>query len=405
MNVYLTKVRSGIALRVFAMRIRAAGALVCALAVLGAAASASAKPRAVIAFLPAAESAKPLLDEFASRGMAIGMTSPTVGGFRVRQMPLDMGQGTRIPTRLYSKRMGALVPRGGRLVDWGVALRRADKAPGDLKPGLLASTIEQAGARVGYAGPGLAPPILAADRAGRVKRARPGDALDVIGLRSLDELDRLLAREQFVYVVEAPAGTKLRLLASGLQAPGVEGQMHSATTRRNGLIAATDVAPTVLDYLGIPIPDDMQGEVIDGRGSADAKAVAATTDRLELVTSRRAPALLWLAGTWLVALAVFRRRAVRAGLLGALWFPGTALLAAAIEPGSGLAEGLIVGAGAVLLGLITERLVRWPYAPAVPVAGVFSPPAVYPAPRPPPVWPPLSPPQPARRARLFSGGH
>src|SRR3954470_12280970 len=167
MNVYLTKVRSGIALRVFPMRIRAAGALICALAVLVAAAPAEARPRAVIVFVQ--DDSKSLLDKFASRGMAIGMTSPTVGGFRVRQMPLDMGQGTRIPTRLYSKRIGALVPRGGRLVDWGVALRRADKAPGDLKPGLLASTIEQAGGRVGYAGPGLAPPILAADRAGRVK--------------------------------------------------------------------------------------------------------------------------------------------------------------------------------------------------------------------------------------------
>src|SRR4051794_37644628 len=141
MNVYLTKVRSGIALRVFAMRIRAAGALVCALAVLGAAAPASARPRAVIAFLSAGDSAEPLLEEFAARGMAIGMTSPTVGGFKLRQFPLDMGQGTRIPVRLYSKRIGALVPRGGRLLGWEVTLRRADDAPGDLKPGLLASTI------------------------------------------------------------------------------------------------------------------------------------------------------------------------------------------------------------------------------------------------------------------------
>src|SRR3954454_15761559 len=135
MNVYLTKVRSGIALRVFAMRIRAAGALICALAVLVAAAPAQARPQAVIVFVPGGS--KPLLDEFAKRGMAIGLTSPTVGGFKVRQMPLDMSQGTRIPTRLYSKRIGSLVPVGGRLVDWDVARRRAERAPGDLKPGLL----------------------------------------------------------------------------------------------------------------------------------------------------------------------------------------------------------------------------------------------------------------------------
>src|SRR4051794_35558584 len=243
MNVYLTKVRSGIALRVFAMRIRAAGALVCALAVLGAAASASAKPRAVIAFLPAAEAAKPLLDEFAKRGMAIGMTSPTVGGFRIRQMPMDMGQGTRIPTRLYSKRIGSLVPRGGRLVDWDVARRRAERAPGDLKPGLLASTIEAAGGRVGYAGPGLVAPIVAANRGGIVSRARQGDALDVVQVATLAELDRLLARpgdDGLVYAMQAPSGKKLKLLPSGLIAPGVKGELRSATTRRTGLIAATD---------------------------------------------------------------------------------------------------------------------------------------------------------------------
>src|SRR3954471_23873839 len=164
MNVYLTKVRSGIALRVFPMRIRAAGALICALAVLVAAAPAEARPRAVIVFVQ--DDSKSLLDEFAKRGMAIGMTSPTVGGFKVRQMPLDMSQGTRIPTRLYSKRIGTLVPRNGRLTDWDVALRRADDAPGDLKPGLLASTIQAAGGRVGYAGGGIVAPIVAADRGG-----------------------------------------------------------------------------------------------------------------------------------------------------------------------------------------------------------------------------------------------
>src|SRR3954471_12560031 len=170
MNVYLTKVRSGIALRVFPMRIRAAGALICALAVLVAAAPAEARPRAVIVFVQ--DDSKSLLDEFAKRGMAIGMTSPTVGGFKVRQMPLDMSQGTRIPTRLYSKRIGALVVRGVRVVGWDVARRRAQKAPGDLVPGLLASTIERAGGHVGYSvgqhGFSIAP-IVAANEAGGVR--------------------------------------------------------------------------------------------------------------------------------------------------------------------------------------------------------------------------------------------
>src|SRR4051794_17642339 len=186
MNVYLTNVRSGIAHRVWRMRMRAAGALACALTVLVAAAPAQAKPQAVIAFLPPGPGeTRPLLEEFAARGMAIGMTSPTVGGFKVRQMGLDMSQGTRIPTRLYSKRIGALVVRGVRVVGWDVARRRAQKAPGDLVPGLLASTIERAGGHVGYSvgqhGFSIAP-IVAANEAGGVRLLRDGDSLGVIEL-------------------------------------------------------------------------------------------------------------------------------------------------------------------------------------------------------------------------------
>ena len=133
------------------MRMRAAGALACALAFSCGAAPAHARPQAVIAFLPPGPGeTRPLLEELAARGMAVGLTSPTVGGFKKRQMGLDISQGTRIPTRLYSGPIGSLRPRRGRLEDWALAVKRADEAPGDLVPGLLASTIEHAGGRVGF---------------------------------------------------------------------------------------------------------------------------------------------------------------------------------------------------------------------------------------------------------------
>src|SRR3954453_13054091 len=139
MNVYLTNVRSGIAHRVFAMRIAAAGAL----AVLAFAAPAQAQTHAVIAFLPLGPGeTRPLVEELAARGMAVGMTSPTVGGFKARQMALDMSQGTRIPTRLYSGPIGSLRPRVHHLEGWELAVKRANDAPGDLVPGLLGSAIQ-----------------------------------------------------------------------------------------------------------------------------------------------------------------------------------------------------------------------------------------------------------------------
>src|SRR4051812_44275311 len=349
MNVYLTNVRSGIAHRVWRMRMRAAGALACALAVSCGAATAQARPQAVIAFLPPGPGeTRPLLEELAARGMAIGMTSPTVGGFSARQMGLDMSQGTRIPTRLYSGPIGPLRVRGGRLTGWASAVKRAKDAPGDLVPGLLASTIESAGGRVGYevrSGRWSIAPIVAANRSGAVSPLQPGDALSVFelapGAVGLGQLDQLLAargRDDFVYAVRAPYGDKLRLLPSGVAAPGIRGQVRSASTRRTGLITATDVAPAVLKTLGIAVPNQMQGQPIEGRGARDAHAVERMADRLAVVNSRRGETLRWIAIAWLALLAVLQlargeagvRLAVRIGLLAILWIPGLALLTAAL---------------------------------------------------------------------------
>jgi len=39
----------------------------------------------------------------------------------------------------------------------------------------------------------------------------------------------------------------------------VKGLLTSGTTRRKGIIANTDIAPTVLEYLGVPVPSEMTG--------------------------------------------------------------------------------------------------------------------------------------------------
>jgi hypothetical protein len=372
------------------MRLRAAGALACALAASAGAASAQARPHAVIAFLPPGPGeTRPLVEELAARGMAVGMTSPTVGGFKLRQMGLDMSQGSRIPTRLYSGPIGSLRPAGGRLEGWELAQKRASDAPGDLVPGLLGSTIQGAGGGVGWASFGRGysiAPIVASNRHGGVRHLQEGDTLSVFelapggaGLRELDQLLAARAREDLVYVVRAPYGSKLRLVPSGIAAPGVHGRLRSATTRRTGLIAATDVGPTVLKTLGIAVPDEMQGEPIEGRGKPDAKAVEDLDARLAVVTSRRGPTLLLLGCAWLLLLAVLQlragergvRAALRIGLLAALWLPGLALLTAALQP-SRLVEVAVVGLGALVLGALTDRFARWPLGPAVPAAIVFA---------------------------------
>lgn len=61
-----------------------------------------------------------------------------------------------------------------------------------------------------------------------------------------------------------------RLLA---RASGPTPSLTSDTTRRDGLVANVDVAPTVLTFFGIPVPAEMDGRPIRGAGSVDLYAL------------------------------------------------------------------------------------------------------------------------------------
>src|SRR5205814_232331 len=173
------------------------GALIAA-AVLAAAASpvaaAAPGPRAAILFVPG-----PVLDQ---PGLSLGLTSPTLGGYKRPQFALDLSQGARISTRAYTR--------------------------------------------------GLAPLALAV----------AGGRGQVAGWDS-------------VVVVQAPPRKPLTLLYTGAAGPGISGRgvIRSATTRRDGYIAAPDISATVLRTLGIKVPKKMQGERIESRSGQGAAYV------------------------------------------------------------------------------------------------------------------------------------
>lgn len=363
-------------------------------------------PRVTIAFLPADPAPDiPLLDDLAERdALAVGLTSPSVGGYSRRQALLDIGQGARLGIRAYPDSLGRLDlrpdGRSARIVGWGAATRRASGAAGDVSPGLLGESIESGGGEVAYAGVrGLEQleAIVAADATGGIDRVSLGTAGTLAdraadlgdesrllvaalpeGEAGLAAVDRLLAErgeEDLVIVVRAPPAAP-RLLPTGVAAPGFEGTLRSDTTRRTGLIAATDLAPTVLEHLGLAVPAEVEGEPIasvPGEAS-DARDLA---DRLGVVIPRRESALRWTFAGWLVLLAalaaVWRRAgvaaALRVGFLGALWLPGIALLTAALAP-TQMLELAILTIGGLALGAATDRLVPWPGAPALPIAAV-----------------------------------
>jgi hypothetical protein len=398
------------------MRARVVALLVLALT-LGAitAASAAAEDRAepgraLLAFLPTEPAPeRPLLDEFARRGFAVSLTSPTVGGYKPRQMMLDIGAGSRISTRAYTEKGRHLALRtefpGGRIAGWDEAVARAEDSSNVLVPGLLASTLERAGRRVSYIGVlGVEneEAIAAADRRGVLKRVelttlgtfteralglwRRSDLLvarlpgDRDGLDALDALMRTRRPNDLVLVVRAPPTGRLRLLETGLAEPGAPpgGRLRSGTTRRAGLVAATDYAPTLLDAFGVAVPDEMEGRQIERVPDGTPDDVRSASDRFEVVVTRRGPALAGWLGAVLVllgALVLVRGRrglpvGARIASLSALWLPALGLLPAVLAP-SRTAEVLLLALGSLVLGAVTDRLLRWPAAPVLPAVVVL----------------------------------
>jgi hypothetical protein len=375
---------------------------------LAAAAPAGAQGRMLIGFIPTKPEPKmPLLYDLEERNFTYGLVSPTIGAYSKRQMLLDMSQGARIANRAYADKLGRLdlVQEGGkwRISGWHAAAKRAKDSPGEVIPGLLADAVERHGGRVSYAGVvgfEQTEALLAADRMGRMQRVSLGtigtfadralalwsdSALLVARFppdeRGLEALDRIASRmrpDDLMFVMRAPPPGRARFLPGGMLGSGFRGEvMYSPTTRRVGLVAATDVPVTALDHLGIHPPKQMEGRQIERQPDGSADDVRVTMGWVDVVLDRRGPALnLWfytllalIAGLW-----IWRRRpglhlALRIGFLSAMWLPGTALLTAALRP-SKFWEPIVIAFGAHALAAVTDRLVRWPLAPAVPAAVV-----------------------------------
>jgi hypothetical protein len=178
-----------------------------------------------------------------------------------------------------------------------------------------------------------------------------------------------------VYAMVAPT-LSFGLLPTAVAAEGYSGLLRSATTRRPGLVTATDLAPTALDHLGLALPAEMQGQPATSVPAAHPEArLRALNNRQEDVTERRIPALALTLAAWvllLAALAVGRRPgAVRAGLrlgfLALVWLPSLGLVTAVLDPPE-WGEYAFLGLGSLLLAAACDRWLPWPGAPALPVA-------------------------------------
>ena len=252
------------------------------------------------------------------------------------------------------------------MAGWRAALRRAEDAPQLLRPGLLAAQIPGGAAYAGITGAERTDGVIAADREGQIAAVSlgsertllariaalragrrlvvadlPGGAQGLADLRALSE--RRPAGELLIVLQRAPDAPGHELLwvaAAGLRGGGGR-ELTSHTTNQRGLIAAVDLAPTILDYLGLrPIPADMRGERMETDGSLQSASLRSLMARLGVVGGRRLKALGCLLSAWallLLASTLLARprrraaaaRAMRVGGLAVLWTPVAALIGAA----------------------------------------------------------------------------
>ncbi len=312
-------------------------------------------------------------------GISPGVYSAGMGGVTPDQTYLDITQGSRVFGSLYKYELPLVLPRGDVVPNWDRIVRRADSAPVDIVPGLLASvvnTVPVAGRdRVAMeAEPDLVyPSILAADRDGRIGRmpvgCRKRGCMPVVRVQNADPADlpaiiaKLSGNDMMIAIERSPPPPS-RSLAMGIAGAGFSGNLTSDTTRIDGFVLSTDIAPTIITRLGLEIPDQMTGEQIRSEGAPDAAAVASLADRLSIVGMRRSPvigvsALVWILLTGLVA-ALSRGRLARPAVqmlaVSVALLPLILMFTAALRPSLD-AERLIVALGTPILAAILLRFV------------------------------------------------
>jgi hypothetical protein len=307
------------------------------------------------------------------REIAPGLLSAGIGSVPAEQTYLDIGQGNRVSESLYDGALPRVEPRGTRVPHWRQIVNRADSAPADIVPGLLAAAMKPSGQTIAADSRLATPSLLAADRKGYLLRfGGPGSAGAGFGycsarvcvrgveISQLDRLVRSLRGDDLLIALERPPPEPDHQLTIGIAGRGFDGNLTSDSTRMRGYVLSTDLAPTILRRLGLPVPSQMNGEPIRSEGGRDVAAVVSLEDRLASIVHRRGSvigvsALIWIA---IAALAAFASRgrlarlAARMLALSAIYLPLLLLAGAATEPSQGV-ERLILLLGAPLLAAAT----------------------------------------------------
>jgi hypothetical protein len=303
--------------------------------------------------------------QLAEYGFSPGVMSAGLGSVPAEQTYLDIGAGNRTFDSLYSPKLPPPAP-GGCGAPWEEEIEaRAASAPDEIEPFLLGRLLFKAGIEASGAGPsvcalGIDPEIFFPPNT-ESRSVSVGHAV----LPNARGLARHSGPRTLVIAIAEPTGEDDELLPIGIAGPGFDGDLISDTTRTNGYVASTDIAPTILEYFGIPVPDQMTGQAIRSEGSIDPGAIETRAARMKVVSPRRGavigwPLLAWALATALVALlsrGALAKPAVRLFGLSVVYLPLLLLVGAAFEPAK-YPEMLIVMIGAPLASALTLAALR-----------------------------------------------
>ncbi len=322
-----------------------------------------------VAWLPPGTTVRQLADA----GFSPGLMSAGLGKVPAQQTYLDVGQGNRVFDSLYDEPLPPGPQRGCE--PWlREVTARAQSAPAEIEPALLTSTLR-----------GHGTVILASGSASCAFGLPPATGDGAVGSHAFEVTDSTLVQaerilgtlrpDELLIAIARPTGRSDDPLPIGVAGRGFRGDLTSDSTRTDGYVLSTDVAPTVLDRLGIDVPSQMSGQPIRSEGSVDVAAIESLGARMAVISHRRGPVIGYSLLAWLALLALatligraaVARRGVRLVGLAVVYMPLLLLAGAALEPGEG-AEVALVAIGAPALGAATLAALRGYRALAVAAA-------------------------------------
>jgi hypothetical protein len=317
-----------------------------------------------LVWIPAATS----VAELARAGFSPGLISAGLGTVTPQQTYLDVGAGNRAFNSLYDYELPPAPAAAAACKLWlAEAVSRAETAPDEIEPGLLVERLEAGGVGAVGTGASACPLGILPTKGGLFEALGKGgvfwDSDGSLGLAA--RLAHHAGPHDLVIAIATPTGTTGDPIPLGIAGHGFDGDLTSDTTRTDGYVVSTDIAPTILERFGLAIPSQMSGQAIRSEGSVDPVGIESRGARMAVISHRRGPViglsiLVWvLAFALLVLLSGGALAATGVRLLGLtiIYLPLLLLAGAALEP-SEYPEVLLVVIATPLLAALTLAALR-----------------------------------------------